>query len=145
VIIAFDYHAQFNRNIYYILVCTSTCAFPILLDYSLWLYYLALHYFFTRGCDYLIGKCRDTLSVFITEYRLPNAQLYSLIRVKNGHPVSRVTLLPRLLYSRSRPKIYIPKWRPRTPLQAIARSLKYTRHSAVYTCGPMRKEEIGVI
>jgi hypothetical protein len=71
--IALDHHAQFNRNIYYILVYTSTCAFPILLGYSLWLYYLALHYLLTRGCDYLIDKYRNTLSVLITEYRLPNA------------------------------------------------------------------------
>jgi hypothetical protein len=41
VIIVFDYHAQFNKNIYYILVYTSICAFPILLSYSLVLYYRA--------------------------------------------------------------------------------------------------------
>jgi hypothetical protein len=58
--IALNYYAQFNRSIYYILVYTSTCAFPILLGYSLWLYYLALHYLLTRGCDHLIGRCRDT-------------------------------------------------------------------------------------
>jgi hypothetical protein len=57
--IVFNYHAQFNRNICYILVYTSTYAFPILLGYSLWLYYLALHYLLTRGCDHLIGRCRD--------------------------------------------------------------------------------------
>jgi hypothetical protein len=60
VMIAFDYHAQLNRSICYIFVCTSTYAFPILLGYSLWLYYLALHYLFTRGCDHLIGRYRDT-------------------------------------------------------------------------------------
>jgi hypothetical protein len=60
VMIALDHHAQLNRSICYILVYTSTCAFPILLGYSLWLYYLALHYLLTRGCDYLIGRCRDT-------------------------------------------------------------------------------------
>src|ERR1700733_8414325 len=57
--IAPDHHAQLNRSICYILVYTSTCAFPILLGYSLWLYYLALHYLLTRGCDYLIGRYRD--------------------------------------------------------------------------------------
>jgi hypothetical protein len=57
--IAFDYHAQFNRNIYYILVYIPTCAFLILLGYSLVLYYQAQHYLFTRGCDHLIGRCRN--------------------------------------------------------------------------------------
>jgi hypothetical protein len=61
VIIALNHHAQLNRNICYILVYTSTCAFPILLGYSLWLYYLTLHYLLTRGCDHLIGRCRDIL------------------------------------------------------------------------------------
>jgi hypothetical protein len=60
VIIAFNHHVQFNRSICYILVYIFTCAFPILLGYSLWLYYLALHYLLTRGCDHLIGRCRDT-------------------------------------------------------------------------------------
>jgi hypothetical protein len=60
VIITLNYHVQFNKNIYYILVYTSTCAFPILLGYSLWLYYLAQHYLLTRGCDHLIGRYRDT-------------------------------------------------------------------------------------
>jgi hypothetical protein len=87
VIIILNYHAQLNKSIYYILVYISTCAFPILLDYSLWLYYLALHYLLTRGYDYLIGKYRNTLNVLITEYRLPNAQLYLQRKAKNGQRV----------------------------------------------------------
>jgi hypothetical protein len=83
--IALDYHAQLNRNICYILVYISTCAFLTLLGYSLWLYYLALHYLFTRGCDHLISRYRNILSVLITEYRLPNAQLCLSARAKNGH------------------------------------------------------------
>jgi hypothetical protein len=59
VIITFNHHAQLNRNICYILVYTSTRAFLILLGYNLWLYYLALHYLLTRGCDHPIGRCRD--------------------------------------------------------------------------------------
>src|ERR1700733_6621352 len=98
--IAPDHHAQLNRSICYILVYTFTCAFPILLGYSLWLYYLALHYLLTRGCDHLIGRYRDILSVLITEYRLPNAQLCPRRRAKNGHLALRVILLLRLLYSR---------------------------------------------
>jgi hypothetical protein len=35
VMIALNHYAQFNKNICYILVYTSTCAFPILLGYSL--------------------------------------------------------------------------------------------------------------
>jgi hypothetical protein len=65
VIIALNHHAQLNRSIYYILVYISTCAFPILLDYNLELYYQALHYLLTRGCDHLIGRCRDKL-IFLT-------------------------------------------------------------------------------
>jgi hypothetical protein len=57
--IALNHHAQFNKNIYYILVYTFTYAFPILLDYNLALYYQAQHYLLTRGCDHLIGRCRD--------------------------------------------------------------------------------------
>jgi hypothetical protein len=71
--IAFNYHAQLNRNICYILVYTFIYAFPILLNYSPILYYQILHYLLTRDCDYLIGRYRNILSVFITEYRLPNA------------------------------------------------------------------------
>jgi hypothetical protein len=71
--IALDYYAQFNKSIYYILVYISTCAFPILLSYNLRLYYLAQHYFLTRDYDYLINRYHNTLNVFITEYRLPNA------------------------------------------------------------------------
>jgi hypothetical protein len=41
VIIAYDYYAQFNRNICYILVYIPTRAFPILFGYSLVLYYQA--------------------------------------------------------------------------------------------------------
>jgi hypothetical protein len=59
VMIALDHHAQLNRSICYILVYTSTCAFPILLGYSLVLYYQAQHHLLTRGCDHLIGRCRD--------------------------------------------------------------------------------------
>jgi hypothetical protein len=59
VIIALDHHAQFNKSICDIFVYISTCAFPTLLGYSLWLYYLALHCLLTRGCDHLIGRCRD--------------------------------------------------------------------------------------
>jgi hypothetical protein len=51
---------------------------------------------------HLIGKYRNTLNVLITEYRLPNAQLYLPVKVKNGYLIPRATLLPRLLYSRSR-------------------------------------------
>jgi hypothetical protein len=65
--IALNHHAQLNKSIYYILVYISTCAFPILLGYSLRLYYLALHYLLTRGCDHLIGKYYNTLNVLITE------------------------------------------------------------------------------
>jgi hypothetical protein len=53
VIIAFNHHAQFNKSIYYILVYTSTYAFPILLSYSLVLYYPAQHYLLTRSCDHV--------------------------------------------------------------------------------------------
>jgi hypothetical protein len=35
VITTLDYHAQLNKSIRYILVYTSTCAFPILLGYSI--------------------------------------------------------------------------------------------------------------
>jgi hypothetical protein len=107
VIITLDHYAQFNKSICYILVYTSTYAFPILLGYSLWLYYLALHYFLTRGCDHLIGKYRNTLNVLITEYRLPNAQLYLLARIKNGHLALRAALLLRLLCPRSRLRTHI--------------------------------------
>jgi hypothetical protein len=67
VMIALDHHAQLNKSICYILVYTSTYAFPVLLDYSLRLYYLALYYLLTRDCDHPIGKYRDILSVLITE------------------------------------------------------------------------------
>ena len=61
VVIALDHHGQLNRSICYILVYTSTRAFPIPMGYSLVLYYSALHYLLTRGCDYLIGRCRDII------------------------------------------------------------------------------------
>ena len=98
-----------NKNIRYILVYTFTCAFPILLGYSLVLYYQAQHYLLTRDCDHLIGRCRDILSVLITEYRLPNAQLYPLVRAKNGHLTLRAIPLLRLLCHRSRPKTHTLK------------------------------------
>jgi hypothetical protein len=66
--IVLDYHAQFNRNICYILVYISTCAFPILLGYSLALYYQAQHYLLTRGCDHLIGRYRDTRLLYCIYY-----------------------------------------------------------------------------
>jgi hypothetical protein len=68
-IITVNYHAQFNRSICYILVYIFICAFPILLGYSLWLYYLALHYLFTRDYDYLIDKYRNkTVHLFLLYY-----------------------------------------------------------------------------
>jgi hypothetical protein len=59
--IALNHHAQFNRNICYILVYTSTCAFPILLNYNLVLYYQALHYLLTRDYEHPIGRYRNKL------------------------------------------------------------------------------------
>jgi hypothetical protein len=144
VIIAFNHHAQLNRSIYYILVYTFICAFPILLDYNLWLYYLALHYFLTRGCDYLISRYRDTLNVLITEYRLSNTQLYPPVKTRNGHLTSRAILSPRLLCLQSKLRILILEWNHQIPSQATAKNLKHTRRNTVYIYKPIRKEKINV-
>src|ERR1700733_5010536 len=105
--IAPDHHAQLNRSICYILVYTSTCAFPILLGYSLWLYYLALHYLLTRGCDHLIGRYRDTVYCHERKKKLklnrkmklePRTRKYRLIKYEKEqfNSVFRTRLINRL-------------------------------------------------
>ena len=58
VMITLDHHAQLNRSIC-ILVYTSTLRIPYPTRLQPLLYYLALHYLLTRGCDHLTGRCRD--------------------------------------------------------------------------------------